>query len=35
VDYCLICITDRQGILKVKEVDCFVTIIVEFIVIIE
>jgi hypothetical protein len=35
VDYCLIYIINRQGVLKVKEVDYFVTIIVESIVIIE
>jgi hypothetical protein len=35
VDCRSICVTDRQGVLKVKEVDCFVTTIVESIVIIE
>jgi hypothetical protein len=35
VDYRLICVTDRQGVLKVKEIDYFVTIIVESIMIIE
>jgi hypothetical protein len=35
VDYYSICVTDQQGVLKIKEVSYFITIIVESIVIIK
>jgi hypothetical protein len=35
VDYRSICVTNRQGVLKVKEVNYFITIIIESIIIIK